>query len=186
MSMPFGGAQQRLQSLYIYVTTILLTRELHRHLRRLQVRPGPREQDLAARAGAPLGIRTLTLITCGVKTKAFDGVEAPRLPAVSYYRSIGGYLGKLTDGRLQSEAMDARRYARDVVRHVERGAVGEVWVGKNAGVARLAWLVLPWSAISSMASCHFSFYRSRPDLWGRQPLILACERTLKKGPLSLG
>ncbi|KAK8108706.1 hypothetical protein PG984_014507 [Apiospora sp. TS-2023a] len=96
---------------------------------------------------APLGIRTLTLITCGVKTKAFEGVEATRLPAGSYYRSIRGYLGKLTDGRLQSEAMDAHRYARDVVRHVERGAVGEVWVGQNAGVTRLAWLLLPWSVI---------------------------------------
>lgn len=91
----------------------------------------------------------MTLITCGVKTKAFDGVEAPRLPADSYNRSISDYLGKLTDGRLQSEAMDAHRYARDVVRHVERGAVGEVWVGQNAGVTRLAYLLLPWSVIVS-------------------------------------
>ncbi|KAK7918206.1 hypothetical protein PG985_010080 [Apiospora marii] len=98
----------------------------------------------------PLGIRTMTLITCGVQTKAFDGVEAPRLPSNSYYRPISGYLGQLTDGRLQRGAMDAHRYAADVVRHVERGAVGEVWVGQNAGVTRLAWLLLPWSIINRM------------------------------------
>ncbi|KAK8092023.1 short-chain dehydrogenase/reductase [Apiospora hydei] len=100
---------------------------------------------------APLGIRTMTLITCGVKTKAFDSVEAPQLPTSSYYHAIRDYLAQLTDGRLQNDAMDAHRYARDVVRAVERGALGEVWVGQNAFASRMAWLLLPWSIIVSLS-----------------------------------
>ncbi|KAK6822723.1 hypothetical protein PG987_014268 [Apiospora arundinis] len=98
---------------------------------------------------APLGIRTITLITCGVKTKAFDNVEAPKIPADSYYHVIRDYLTGLVDGgQMQAGSMDAHRYARDVVRAVERGAEGEIWAGKDAFMARLGSLFFPRSILN--------------------------------------
>lgn len=102
---------------------------------------------------APLGVRTITLITCGVKSKAYDNVDAPRLPANSHYLVIRDYLEGLADGgQMHSDAMDAHRYARDVVRAVHRGVEGEVWAGKSALVARLGCWLFPRSILVSCLS----------------------------------
>ncbi|KAK8117588.1 uncharacterized protein PG998_005869 [Apiospora kogelbergensis] len=108
---------------------------------------------------APLGVRTITLITCGVKSKAYDNVDAPRLPANSHYLVIRDYLEGLADGgQMHSDVMDAHRYARDVVRAVHRGVEGEVWAGKSALVARLGCWLFPRSILNMVLDgmMHFS------------------------------
>jgi 1-acylglycerone phosphate reductase len=98
----------------------------------------------------PLGVRVITLITTSVKTSAFDKSEKPVIPETSYYYVIRDYLARITDGRLQDGAPDPRTYALKVVREVEKGAAGEVWVGKDAGMSRLMCQLLPKSIFVSI------------------------------------
>ncbi|KAI1074919.1 NAD(P)-binding protein [Whalleya microplaca] len=91
----------------------------------------------------PLGVRTITLITTSVKTPAFDTIERPKIPETSYYYVIRDYLDRMADGRLQEGAPDTRTYAVKVVGEVQNGTVGEVWVGKDAGMNRWALRLLP-------------------------------------------
>ncbi|KAF2865190.1 short-chain dehydrogenase/reductase [Massariosphaeria phaeospora] len=86
----------------------------------------------------PLGVRTITLITTSVKTPAFERIEKPHIHDSSYYFVIREYLERLADGRLQEGAPDARTYALKVLAEIERGATGEIWVGKDAGMNRFA------------------------------------------------
>ena len=91
----------------------------------------------------PLGVRTITLITTGVKTPAFQKIEKPDIPKASYYYVIREYIEQLADGRLQEGAPDPRTYALKVVGEIEKGRTGEIWVGKDAGVNRWALRLLP-------------------------------------------
>jgi len=89
----------------------------------------------------PLGVRTITLVTCAVKTNFFTDYRGTELPATSYYFEIRNFIQDLTDGRAQANAISAREYAVKVVREVDKGTVGIVWAGKDAFLARLAcWL----------------------------------------------
>lgn len=97
----------------------------------------------------PLGVRTITLVTTSVKTPAFDNIEKPNIPETSYYYVIRDYLNRLSDGRLQDGAPDPRTYALKVVREIEKGASGELWVGKDAGMNRWARWLLPQSIFVS-------------------------------------
>lgn len=91
----------------------------------------------------PLGIRTITLITNPVKSRGFDNIDKPKIPETSHYYVIRDYLDRLTDGRLQNGAPDARAYAIQVVGEIEKGTSGEVWVGKDAAMGRWARSWLP-------------------------------------------
>jgi 1-acylglycerone phosphate reductase len=91
----------------------------------------------------PLGIRTMTLITTSVKTPAFDNIDKPKVPETSYYYVIREYLERLADGRLQEGAPDTRTYAINVIGEIERGVIGEVWVGKDANINHWALRLLP-------------------------------------------
>ena len=106
----------------------------------------------------PLGVRTLTLITTGVKTPAFDNVEMPKVPDASYYSVIRDYIYRLADGRLQDGAPDPLTYGLKVVIEVDKGTVGEVWVGKDASMSHWAWKLLPKSMfVSSFNRMMFHF-----------------------------
>ena len=107
----------------------------------------------------PLGVRTITLITSGVKTNAFSENRAVELPETSHYFGVQDFLRGLGDGQLQSDAMDASVYAAKVVQHVEGGAVGPIWLGKDALLARLGWWLSPRSVFVS-----FLFNPSSPDM----------------------
>ena len=97
----------------------------------------------------PLGVRTITLITSGVKTNAFSENRAVELPETSHYFGVQDFLRGLGDGQLQADAMDASVYAAKVVQHVEGGAVGPIWLGKDALLARLGWWLSPRSVFVS-------------------------------------
>lgn len=93
----------------------------------------------------PFGVRTITLITLGIKTKATPRNEnIPPIPESSYYYQIRDFLYDLTDYKLQQgPSLPVRDYALRVVREVEKGSVGMIWVGKDAGMARFGWWLSP-------------------------------------------
>ncbi|KAH8901409.1 short-chain dehydrogenase/reductase [Thozetella sp. PMI_491] len=83
----------------------------------------------------PLGVRVMTLITGGVKTKLWTKYDSVEIPPTSHYYKIQDFIKSLADGRLQNDGMDAREYAMRVVREIERGAVGDVWVGGGSNTS---------------------------------------------------
>ncbi|KAI0165343.1 short-chain dehydrogenase/reductase [Hypoxylon sp. FL1284] len=106
--------------------------------------------DVWRRELEPLGVRTITLITTSVRTAAFEKAEMPRIPETSYYSTIRDYVYRLADGRLQDGAQHPLAYGEDVVRAVEAGKVGDVWVGKDAGMNYWMWKLLPSSWFDSI------------------------------------
>ncbi|KAI0849158.1 NAD(P)-binding protein [Daldinia vernicosa] len=93
----------------------------------------------------PLGVRTVTLITCAVKTGSFDKYQRDELPASSKYYGIRDFIYSLSDGRLQDGAISSRQYATKVVREIEGGSTGVVWAGTHALLLRLLCWLLPKS-----------------------------------------
>lgn len=91
----------------------------------------------------PLGVRTITLITLAVKTNFFAEDHRAKIPETSHYFAIRDFIHGLTDGRFQANGISPRECATKVVREVEKGTVGTVWVGADAFVARLAWWLSP-------------------------------------------
>ncbi|KAI0124992.1 short-chain dehydrogenase/reductase [Xylariales sp. AK1849] len=106
--------------------------------------------DIWRRELEPLGVRTITLITTSVKTPAFSNVAMPKIPEASYYYVIRDYIYRLADGRLQEGAPDPLTYGLRVVKEIDNGTVGEIWVGKDAGMNHWAWKLLPSSVFDSM------------------------------------
>ncbi|KAI4871002.1 short-chain dehydrogenase/reductase [Hypoxylon rubiginosum] len=106
--------------------------------------------DIWRRELEPLGVRTVTLVTTSVKTPAFENVTMPRIPETSYYYVIRDYLYRLGGGQLQEGAPDPLTYGLGVVKAIEAGKVGEVWVGKDAGMNHWSWKLLPKSTFDSM------------------------------------
>ncbi|KAI0135838.1 NAD(P)-binding protein [Daldinia grandis] len=90
----------------------------------------------------PLGVRTVTLITCAVKTDSFAKYQKDELPASSKYYGIRDFIYSFGDGRLQAGAISSRQYATKVVREIENGSAGIVWAGTHATLLRfLCWLL---------------------------------------------
>jgi 1-acylglycerone phosphate reductase len=97
-----------------------------------------------------------------VKTSAFENTEMPKIPETSYYYVIRDYIYRMADGRLQDGAPDPLTYGHKVVKAVQNGTSGEIWVGKDAGMNHWAWKLLPSSVFVSFlnnatfASDHWS------------------------------
>ncbi|EXJ91934.1 hypothetical protein A1O3_00484 [Capronia epimyces CBS 606.96] len=91
----------------------------------------------------PLGVRTMTLITLGVNTGAFSRNLRPEIPKASPYFEVRDSIFGLAKDRFQASALSPGEYAARVVREVEKGTPGTVWVGKDAFMARLGWWLSP-------------------------------------------
>ena len=91
---------------------------------------------------APLGIRTLTVITTAVKSNAFANLKPIQIPEDSHYYSIRDYITESSDGRLQNDGITPKQYGVKVVQEVEKGTTGKYWLGGSATSARFgAWLL---------------------------------------------
>lgn len=110
--------------------------------------------DIWRRELEPLGIRTMTLVTTSVRTPAFTKVTMPQVSENSYYYVIRDYLGRLADGRLQDGGPTALECGLRIVREVEKGTTGEVWVGKDAGMNHWSWRLLPASIFVGSPTWH--------------------------------
>lgn len=104
----------------------------------------------------PFGVRTITLITCAVKTEFFENNHAVELPETSRYFEIRDFVRDISDGRLQANAISSRQYATKVVQQVEKGAVGTVWAGTNATLLKWLWWLSPQYVSVSPTSPDFS------------------------------
>lgn len=94
-------------------------------------------------------MRTITLITTGVKTNFFSDPPVVEIPETSSYYPIRDFIHGLNDGRLQANAISARQYAAKVVREVEKGSAGPVWAGTDAQMSRFGvWLSPQWLFVS--------------------------------------
>lgn len=97
---------------------------------------------------APLGVRTVTLVTTAVKSNAFANIKPVDIPEKSYYYSIRDYIRETSDGRLQKDGITAKQFGVKVVREVENGTTGKCWVGGGATSARYgAWLLPNWMIV---------------------------------------
>ncbi|KAI9705381.1 MAG: hypothetical protein M1820_005211 [Bogoriella megaspora] len=110
---------------------------------------------------APLGVRTITLITTAVKSRAFANIEPVDIPENSRYHGIRDYVAEVSDGRLQKDGITAKQYGLEVVREVERGTTGKAWVGGGATSARYGTWLLPDSMMDKLLA---SVLRG-PDAW---------------------
>ncbi|CZR65805.1 related to short-chain dehydrogenase/reductase [Phialocephala subalpina] len=101
---------------------------------------------------APLGVRTITLMTGAVKTNfhANLNLNPTPVPKDSYYYGVRDVIEGQSDGRMQANGKTPREFAAKVVHEVERGTCGKVWVGGGAGSARLGSWLLPQSVIDKM------------------------------------
>ena len=105
---------------------------------------------------APLGVRTVTVVTTGVKSNAFTNMKPINIPEHSYYHSTQDFTRQISDGRLQKDGITPRQMGDRVVREVENGTTGKIWVGGGAASARYAaWLMPNWMMVSR---------HSRPDI----------------------
>ncbi|KIW85483.1 hypothetical protein Z517_00874 [Fonsecaea pedrosoi CBS 271.37] len=106
---------------------------------------------------APLGVRTLTLVTSAVKSNGFVNMTPPKIPETSYYRGLQGYIEELCDGRLQKDGITAEEFGNKVVAQVNKGRTGKYWVGGGAASARFAAWLLPDFLMDMLMASLFPF-----------------------------
>lgn len=93
----------------------------------------------------PLGVRTITVITCAVKTKGWEDYSGPEMPPSSHYFPVRALLSKIQSGSLQDNAISPAQYAAKLVGEVEKGTTGTIWAGTGATLNRwMAWLSPQW------------------------------------------
>ena len=98
---------------------------------------------------APLGVHVITLLTGGVSTNFLANLAPLELPDDSYYLPVKDIIEEKTDEVLFGVSPET--FAQDVVRHVERGATGKIWVGGGVGTGRAMLLsLMPQCAVVSV------------------------------------
>lgn len=116
--------------------------------------------DVWRRELQPLGVRTITLVTTSVKTQAFEHTVMPKVPETSYYSVIRDYVYGLADGRLQDGGQDPLTYGLGVVKAVDNGTVGEIWLGKDATMNYWSWKLLPQPVFVSFGDTRAPWFLS--------------------------
>lgn len=96
---------------------------------------------------APLGVRVITLITGGISTKFLNNLESVNLPEDSYYTCIKDMIEEQPEH--VPMGMKPETFALDVLRHVEKGSTGKLWVGGGASFMRPAAWLFPQCVIVS-------------------------------------
>ncbi|CAG9975650.1 unnamed protein product [Clonostachys byssicola] len=98
---------------------------------------------------APLGVRVLTLLTGGIATHFVDNQPSPALPPNSYYLGVKDVIDEKPDNI--RFAVSPETFANDVLRHVEKGTTGKLWIGGGAGLLRTLLWFSPQSLIDYLA-----------------------------------
>ncbi|PMD32221.1 short-chain dehydrogenase/reductase [Hyaloscypha variabilis F] len=99
---------------------------------------------------APLGVRTLTLMTSGTKSSFWVDFKPTPIPESSYYYGIRDYIAGLGDGRMQNDAMSAEEWAGLVVGAVTKGRTGKYWPGSMAWSVGVMVRLLPQGIIDML------------------------------------
>ncbi|KAH7420240.1 short-chain dehydrogenase/reductase [Cadophora sp. MPI-SDFR-AT-0126] len=91
----------------------------------------------------PLGVRTITLITLGVKSTSDTTPNEVDIPETSPYFPIRSLIHSVLDGHLKTGGITTTEYAKQVVWRVEKGTSGMVWAGGNASLVSWVWYLSP-------------------------------------------
>lgn len=100
---------------------------------------------------APLGVRVITLVTGGISTKFLKNLEPVQLSEDSYYICIKDMIEDEPDN--VPMGMEPKKFALDVLRHVEKGSAGKVWIGGGAAIMRPAAWLSPQCLVVSRGVC---------------------------------
>ena len=96
---------------------------------------------------APLGVRVIVLITGGIATKFLNNMPNVELPEDSYYLCIKDVIAKEEEG--VPFGVKPEVFAQDVLRYVENGTKGKIWIGGASTLARLAVWLFPQAILVS-------------------------------------
>jgi len=97
---------------------------------------------------APLGVRVITLITGGVKTKFLENIQPLTLTETSYYHCVKDIIEEQPEE--VPFGVSPESLAQDVLRRVENGTTGTVWIGGASCIARVGYMLFPQSALVSI------------------------------------
>ncbi|KAH7009222.1 uncharacterized protein B0I36DRAFT_257953 [Microdochium trichocladiopsis] len=101
---------------------------------------------------APLGVRTITLMTGGIATSFFSNMRTLPIPESSNYYGIKSIIEENPDQN--PYGMEPKAFATQLLRHVERGASGKIWLGGGVAMARMLLWLSPSSAVVSIHIRH--------------------------------
>jgi 1-acylglycerone phosphate reductase len=98
---------------------------------------------------APLGVRTITLVSGGIATNFMARLsEGAKLPETSHYLAVKDVVEHVPSENPYGVKPEA--FANDLVKLVEKGSTGKIWLGGGVAVARPALWLLPQKAVDGM------------------------------------
>lgn len=98
---------------------------------------------------APLGVRTITLMTGGIATNFMANLQTLALPESSFYTSIKDLIQDKPEQN--PYGIKPEVFARQLLQKVESGATGKVWLGGGVGIVRACLWLLPSGMIVSFS-----------------------------------
>jgi 1-acylglycerone phosphate reductase len=101
---------------------------------------------------APLGVKTVTVVTGPVKSLVHTNTDMWKMPVNSRYSEIEATIMKRATGDDGVPRMDTMKYAEGVVSKLLSGGSVKFWYGENVGIIK--WLG-SWLPTSLLVSSHF-------------------------------
>jgi 1-acylglycerone phosphate reductase len=99
---------------------------------------------------APLGVRVIALVAGGIATNFIANLNVNQVPATSHYYSVKEAIEQVDKPENTKYFMPAEEFALQLMKKVEGGASGKIWLGGGVTMTRwLLWL-LP---IAWLVSC---------------------------------
>ncbi|CAH0043371.1 unnamed protein product [Clonostachys solani] len=95
----------------------------------------------------PLGVRTITLATSSVGSSSTPTLSEVKIPETSHYYGIKDFVEGVPGLLRQPGAITPRNYAARVIREVEKGTSGTIWVGTSAEMGKLGYYCFPQSVL---------------------------------------
>ncbi|KAK7213781.1 hypothetical protein V2G26_020959 [Clonostachys chloroleuca] len=95
----------------------------------------------------PLGVRTITLATSSVGSSSTPTVSEVKIPETSHYYGIKDFVEGVPNLLRQPGAIAPRQYAARVIREVEKGTSGTIWVGTSAEMGKFGYYCFPQSVM---------------------------------------
>lgn len=97
----------------------------------------------------PLGVRTITLATSSVGSSSTPTVSEVKIPETSHYYGLKDFVEGVPNLLRQPGAIAPRQYAARVIREVEKGTSGTIWVGTSAEMGKFGYYCFPQSVMVS-------------------------------------
>jgi hypothetical protein len=103
---------------------------------------------------APLGVQTISVVTCAVETNIHNRYEGWEMPDGSRYAAVKSDFTKRAKGDDGAPRMPAHKYADGVVSKILAGSGPKFWYGAHAAMIRFAIAWLPISLLVGVLPFH--------------------------------